>query len=179
MPQGYALKGAGNMKKTFRVLSVLFIIFLLFICFRYFYPGKKDMEKDKNKFEVLAHRGLHTNWKKGSYHPVSGCEAKHIYEPAHEYIENTMDSISAAFNMGATIVEIDIRRTKDDKLMVFHDYMLECRTNGEGHINTHTMKYLKTLDIGYGYTHDDGKTYPLRGKGMGKMPEFAALSSLQ
>jgi len=83
-----------------------------------------------------------------------------------------MESIKAAFDMGATIVEIDIRRTKDNKLMIFHDYMLECRTNGKGHINTHTSKYLKTLDIGYGYTYDDGKTYPLRGKGIGKMPEL-------
>jgi glycerophosphoryl diester phosphodiesterase len=32
------------------------------------------------------------------------------------------------------------------------------------------MSYLKTLDIGYGYTADGGKTFPFRGKGVGLMP---------
>jgi len=32
------------------------------------------------------------------------------------------------------------------------------------------MAYLKTLDIGYGYTADGGKTFPFRGKGVGLMP---------
>ncbi|MBW4475815.1 MAG: hypothetical protein KME54_02815 [Tolypothrix brevis GSE-NOS-MK-07-07A] len=37
------------------------------------------------------------------------------------------------------------------------------------------MKYLKTLDIGYGYTPDNGKTYPFRGKYVGMMPTFAEI----
>jgi glycerophosphoryl diester phosphodiesterase len=32
------------------------------------------------------------------------------------------------------------------------------------------MAYLKTLDIGYGYTADGGQTYPFRGQGVGLMP---------
>jgi glycerophosphoryl diester phosphodiesterase len=32
------------------------------------------------------------------------------------------------------------------------------------------MAYLKTLDIGYGYTADGGTSFPLRGKGIGLMP---------
>lgn len=32
------------------------------------------------------------------------------------------------------------------------------------------MAKLKTLDVGYGYTGDNGKTFPLRGKGVGLMP---------
>ena len=34
------------------------------------------------------------------------------------------------------------------------------------------MAYLKTLDIGYGYTADGGKTFPFRGKGIGMMPSL-------
>ena len=30
----------------------------------------------------------------------------------------------------------------------------------------------RSLDIGYGYTHDGGKSYPFRGKGIGKMPSL-------
>ena len=44
---------------------------------------------------------------------------------------------------------------------------LDCRTDGHGVTHDHT---LAELDIGYGYTGDGGKTYPLRGRGVGMMP---------
>lgn len=34
------------------------------------------------------------------------------------------------------------------------------------------MAELKALDIGYGYTADDGATFPFRGKGVGLMPSI-------
>lgn len=34
----------------------------------------------------------------------------------------------------------------------------------------HDAAYLKTLDMGYGFTADGGKTYPFRGHGTGLMP---------
>jgi hypothetical protein len=42
--------------------------------------------------------------------------------------------------------------------------------NGHGVTRRQSMAYLKTLDIGCGYTADGGKTYPFRGKGVGIMP---------
>ncbi|MBN2366057.1 MAG: glycerophosphodiester phosphodiesterase [Calditrichaeota bacterium] len=158
-------------KIILRIVLILFFIFLIFACFQYFYGGSPDLVSDRSgDFEILAHRGVHVNWKKGTYHPITGCEATHIYKPSHNFIENTIESIDAAFSMGATIVEIDIRRTKDNHLIVFHDDRLECRTNGKGRVVDYELAYLKTLDIGYGYTYDDGKTYPFRGKGIGKLP---------
>lgn len=125
-------------------------------------------------FDIIAHRGVHqdyTSSSKGirlnkSY--LTECTATRIYKPTHDYLENTVESIQAAFDYGATIVEIDIRPTRDKQLVVFHDWMLGCRTNGQGNVRDHTVDYLKTLDIGYGYTYD-GKTYPFRGKGVGKI----------
>ena len=35
-----------------------------------------------------------------------------------------------------------------------------------------TMAHLRTLDVGYGYTADGGRTFPLRGKGVGLMPSL-------
>jgi glycerophosphoryl diester phosphodiesterase len=131
-------------------------------------------------FEIIAHRGVHQDYE-GSVKGVrtdkaylSECTASRIYKPTHPYLENTVESIQAAFDYGATMVEIDIRPTKDDQLVVFHDWMLECRTNGKGKVRDHTVSYLKTLDIGYGYTHD-GKTYPFRGKGVGKIKTLAEI----
>jgi glycerophosphoryl diester phosphodiesterase len=153
-----------------KIVIGLAAAFAVFIIVQYFYVGNPKKGTSKTDFQVLAHRGVHQNWRKGSYDRITGCEAVHIYRPGHDYIENTIDSIKSAFEKGATIVEIDIRGTADDRLVVFHDWMLECRTDGEGRVSDRPLAYLKGLDIGYGYTYDNGKTYPLRGKGIGKMP---------
>src|SRR5262245_40776079 len=65
-------------------------------------------------FEIVAHRGVHVMWRRGEYNPITGCEAQHIYPPSHDLVENTIPAIQRAFDLGATIVEIDIRRTGDD-----------------------------------------------------------------
>lgn len=153
-----------------KIVIGLIIAFITFVLFQYFYSGNPNGIVPKNEFKVLAHRGVHVNWQKGTYDRATGCEATHIYKPTHEYIENTIESIQAAFEMGATIVEIDIRCSSDNHLVVFHDWMLECRTDGEGKVSDHPLTYLKSLDIGYGYTYDNGKTFPFRSKGVGKMP---------
>jgi glycerophosphoryl diester phosphodiesterase len=130
--------------------------------------------ESRTDFEIIAHRGVHQDYSSSSKgirlnkSYLTECTATRIHEPTHDYLENTVASIQAAFDYGATIVEIDIRPSKDNQLVVFHDWMLECRTNGHGNVRDHTVDYLKTLDIGYGYTHD-GKTYPFRGRGVGKI----------
>jgi len=157
-------------KRILKILLGLAAILIVFALFQYFYSGNPNILNQKDRFDVIAHRGVHQNWEMGPYGQNRGCKADRIFEPAHDYIENTLESMRAAFDFGATIVEIDVRRTKDDHLVIFHDYTLECRTNGTGNVSERTLKYLRTLDVGYGYTHDNGKTYPLRGKGVGKMP---------
>jgi glycerophosphoryl diester phosphodiesterase len=122
------------------------------------------------RFGILAHRGVHVNWKQGTYETASGCEAANIYPPAHDYLENTVRSIGAAFAMGASIVEIDMRRTADGALVAMHDSDLSCRTDGHGRVEDAALAYLKGLDLGYGYTADGGVTFPLRGKGVGMLP---------
>jgi len=98
------------------------------------------------------------------------CTAKRIYPPTNPLLENTIPSIRASFAAGATVVEMDIHPTTDGEFAVFHDWSLECVTNGHGVTRDQSMAYLKTLDVGYGYTADGGKTFPFRGKGAGLMP---------
>ncbi|GAA4866125.1 glycerophosphodiester phosphodiesterase family protein [Paenibacillus vulneris] len=118
---------------------------------------------------LLAHRGLAQTF------PMEGitndtCTAERIYAPEHPYLENTIASMNAAFREGADIVEFDVQPTKDGRFVVFHDWTLDCRTNGTGVTRDHTADELQALDIGYGYTADGGQTYPFRGKGIGLMP---------
>ncbi|MET3289699.1 UNVERIFIED_CONTAM: glycerophosphoryl diester phosphodiesterase [Brevibacillus sp. OAP136] len=118
---------------------------------------------------LLAHRGLaQTFGMEGITNDT--CTAERINQPEHPYLENTIPSMEAAFRAGADIVEFDVQPTKDNHFVVFHDWTLDCRTNGSGVTRDHTTLELQSLDIGYGYTADGGKTYPFRGKGIGLMP---------
>ncbi len=120
---------------------------------------------------LLAHRGLAQTF---SMEGVDGRTntARRIYPPEHPYLENTLASMEAAFKCGADIVEFDIRLTTDARLAVFHDDVLDYRTNGTGQTEAHTLRELQSLDIGYGYTADGGKTFPFRGKGIALMPSI-------
>jgi glycerophosphoryl diester phosphodiesterase len=121
---------------------------------------------------LLAHRGISQ-----TFDPTgvtnSTCTAARIHPPTHEYLENTIDSIAASIKLGANVVEIDVHPTKDGEFAVFHDWTLECRTNGSGTTRDQTLAYLKSLDIGYGYTSDGGRTFPFRGKAVGLMPSLS------
>ena len=118
---------------------------------------------------VLAHRGVHQTFSQEGL-KIDDCTATRIDPPTNPYLENTIASMKASFAVGATAIEVDVHPTTDGEFAIFHDWTLECRTNGKGVTRDQTMKYLKTLDLGYGYTADGGKTFPFRGKGVGLMP---------
>lgn len=138
-------------------------------------------------FELIAHRGIHQTFHRENL-DNNTCTATRIHDTGHPYLENTLDSIAESFLQGATMVEIDIRPTKESTesghLVVFHDHMLECRTNArcdngckcndKGICMTHDqpLSYLKTLQIGYGYTYDAGKSFPFRDGAYGEIPLF-------
>jgi glycerophosphoryl diester phosphodiesterase len=126
---------------------------------------------------LIAQRGLHQTYSTDDIDNDT-CTARRILPPVHLMIDNTLPSIAAAFALGADVVEIDVRRTKDDQFVLFHDYALDCRTDAMGPVAEHTALELKAVDVGFGYTADGGKTFPLRSKGIGMMPTLAdALSA--
>jgi glycerophosphoryl diester phosphodiesterase len=118
---------------------------------------------------LLSHRGVHHDYHRENLTNET-CTAERIYTPTHALIENTLPSMQAAFDADADIIEIDIHPTTDGEFAVFHDWTVDCRTEGQGVTRELTMTYLKTLDVGYGYTADGGQTFPLRGQGVGMMP---------
>lgn len=120
---------------------------------------------------LLAHRGIAQQFDTTGI-TNDTCTATRIRPPVNDYLENTIASMRASFAAGADVVEFDVHPTTDGQFAVFHDWTLECRTNGHGVTREHAMAYLKTLDVGYGYTADGGKTFPFRGKGVGLMPSL-------
>ncbi|MCM5680825.1 glycerophosphodiester phosphodiesterase [Schlegelella sp. S2-27] len=120
---------------------------------------------------LLAHRGVHQTF------PLDGvgndtCTATRIVPPLHDYIENTLPSMAAAIAAGAEVVEFDVQPTADGDVAVFHDWTLECRTDGQGVTREATLAQLKALDVGHGYSADGGRSFPLRGRGVGLMPSL-------
>lgn len=123
----------------------------------------------EGKTQLMAHRGAHQTFDPDGVENDT-CTATRIDPPAHAYLENTIAGMQAAFAAGADVVEIDVHLTPDGKFAVFHDWTLDCRTDDKGVTEETDSATLKTLDIGYGYTADGGKTFPFRGKGIGQMP---------
>ncbi|ADP16821.1 glycerophosphoryl diester phosphodiesterase family protein [Achromobacter xylosoxidans A8] len=121
---------------------------------------------------LLAHRGIAQRYDTAGMEQDT-CTATRIVAPTHGYLENTIASMRASFDAGADIVEIDVHPTTDGQFAVFHDWTVDCRTEGRGETRAHTMAELKGLDIGYGYTADGGKTFPFRGRGVGLMPTLS------
>lgn len=149
------------------IISVLLLVWLNNT--NVFYSKQRD-------YKLLAHRGLAQSYDVSKVDWDTNT-AEIIDEPEHPYLENTIPSMQAAFDLSADVVELDVRLTKDKRLAVFHDFALEYRTNASGLVGDYTMAELKDLDIGYGYTADKGQTFPFRGKGLGLMPELAEVFS--
>lgn len=116
---------------------------------------------------VLAHRGLFQHTRPKTADNNETCSARRMEPPSHPYLENTIASIRASFDAGAAATEVDVHPIQDGEFAVFHDDELDCRTDGKGSIRQHSLAYLKSLDAGYGYTADRGRSFPFRGKGVG------------
>ncbi|MEH7246774.1 glycerophosphodiester phosphodiesterase family protein [Neobacillus niacini] len=157
------------MKKFQQTIKWFFILLLILTAFVYLNNTSLFTNDSNSEPLLLAHRGLAQTFHMDGITSET-CTAKRIYEPEHPFLENTIPSMEAAFEAEADIVEIDVQPTIDGEFAIFHDWTLECRTDGEGVTREHKMEELKQLDIGYGYTADNGETYPFRGKGIGLMP---------
>ena len=65
--------------------------------------------------------------------------------------ENTLPAFRSAYELGADGVELDVRLTRDEQLVVFHDYRLGRTSNGSGLVNHSTMEEVRSLDVGAWY----------------------------
>ena len=66
--------------------------------------------------------------------------------------ENTISAFKSAVELGADGIELDVRLTKDEKLVVFHDRRLERTTTGAGAVNHFNRAEVVGLDAGSWYS---------------------------
>ncbi len=122
----------------------------------------------QHETRLIAHRGVHHIYV-GTDRSNDACHASPVEPITHAFIENTIPSMQEAFRLGADIVEIDVHLTTDGVFAVFHDWTVDCHTDGTGVTHQLDLATLQSLDIGYRI--DDGsQTYPLRGQATGQMP---------
>jgi len=74
-----------------------------------------------------------------------------------QYPENTMEAFQAAVRKRADGIELDVQLTKDDKLVVIHDHLLDRTTNGTGFVRNHTLDELKQYRADKGSPHHSSK----------------------
>ncbi len=82
----------------------------------------KHREKYPEYILVSAHRGYWAN-----------------------YPENSLDAYRMAIELGADIIEMDVRVTLDNVMVVFHDACLDRITTGYGRLREENWSYISTL----------------------------------
>ncbi|MGA3059728.1 MAG: glycerophosphodiester phosphodiesterase family protein [Candidatus Bathyarchaeia archaeon] len=59
--------------------------------------------------------------------------------------ENTITSFRKAIEIGVDAIELDVRKTKDNQLVVIHDADVKRTTDGEGLVSDFTVKEIKSF----------------------------------
>ncbi|MDI6767186.1 MAG: glycerophosphodiester phosphodiesterase family protein [Bacteroidota bacterium] len=97
------------------------------------------------------------SWLKPSKHPIIVAHrGSSALAP-----ENTLASFRQAIADGADAIELDVRLSKDNEVVVFHDRRVDRTTNGSGLVKDLTLFELKKLNAG-GWFHRrfSGETIP-------------------
>lgn len=102
--------------------------------------------------------------------------------------ENTLASFQKALSDGASFLELDVQGSSDGKPVIIHDETLERTSDGRGAVREQSLRQLKTLDAGYRFSPDGGKSFPYRGRHVGiptlhdlflAMPEARAIVEIK
>ncbi len=76
-----------------------------------------------------------------------------------------MAALDSAIGVGVDVIESDVRLTKDNQIVLFHDEDLVRTTSEHGTVRSYTLDELLLFDLGHNFTTDNGTTFPFRGKG--------------
>lgn len=93
-------------------------------------------------FDIIAHRGSQTLWP-----------------------ENTMLAFENAVKVYPDLIlEIDVRRTRDGQVVVFHDHTTERICDQSCRILNTSLEDLRRLDAAYHFTNGHERRFPYRGQ---------------
>ena len=112
-------------------------------------PTQESNCSDSNNFfvggahniDVIAHRGGNGEW------------------PGE-----TLYAFHEAKERGVDVLEMDLRLTKDDQLVLMHNATVSSTTNGFFPVRCYDVKSIQELDAGYRWTRNGEMNYEFRGK---------------
>jgi glycerophosphoryl diester phosphodiesterase len=73
--------------------------------------------------------------------------------------ENTGVAFELALGLGADVLEIDVRLSRDHEVIVTHDARVDRTCNGHGAVSEQSLVELKNLNAGWHFTDINGKNY--------------------
>ncbi len=71
--------------------------------------------------------------------------------------ENSISAFEAAIEKGADAIEFDVHFSKDNQLVIHHDYFLGRTEDGSGFVGDFTLEELQEFDIGSKFDHTFSK----------------------
>jgi glycerophosphoryl diester phosphodiesterase len=95
------------------------------------------------------------------------------------YPENTLLAFERTIAMGADVVDVDLRLSRDDVVVAFHDAAVDRITGSSGSVRAMTFDQLSRLDAGWSFTPAGvdptaPDAYPYRGKNIA-IPTFESI----
>ena len=82
------------------------------------------------------------------HHPEDNTILVAAHRASHsKYPENSLEAIRHTIEIGADIIEIDVRSTLDGQLILMHDGTIDRTTNGEGDVESITFSRIRTLQL--------------------------------
>lgn len=86
--------------------------------------SKAFLTPDSKIVLIASHRGIH-----------------------NEFPENSLSAFKKCIELGIDVIEIDVRHTKDDCLVIMHDATVDRMTNGKGGIDEYTVEEIGKLRL--------------------------------
>lgn len=83
---------------------------------------------------MIGHRGISSNQK---------------------YMENTLTTAMESVKLGANVIDIDTRLTKDGRLVAFHGWVIDRILEGTGEIRSYTLAELQQMKFRYGLNPEE------------------------
>ncbi|MFW6180048.1 MAG: glycerophosphodiester phosphodiesterase [Desulfohalobiaceae bacterium] len=81
--------------------------------------------------------------------------------------ENTLPAFKHALELGADGLELDVHLSRDQELVVIHDFTVQRTTQGLGKVQEMDLQQLKMLDAGHSFSPPGRPTeHPYRGQGI-------------
>lgn len=118
------------MKRIILQLSMAFIAFNGFAQLAPEVSLKEVFNPESQKVLVTAHRG---DWRNTP--------------------ENSVQALKNCIAMGADIMELDLKKTKDGHLVIMHDQTIDRTTTGKGNVSDYSLAELKTFFLRSGSGH--------------------------